>query len=198
MPVHASILAWRIPWTEAPGRLQSLGLQRTREDRATNTSLQPFLGCREAEICLSDPPLWKAVTKIPWLRMVEILKLRSAPWAWALCEPGNSPVRVGIPMWTWGPVSGWRSRACLGAFAPAGPSHLPNCIHAHSKLGGKFYQSTIFIPPIFTFISEQSWMRNKVKSSQAQGMNPLKGGRPVFLRDVVCGLSPYRLWALLS
>ena len=25
---HPSILAWRIPWTEEPGRLQSMGLQR--------------------------------------------------------------------------------------------------------------------------------------------------------------------------
>ena len=27
MATHASILAWRIPWTEEPGRLQSMGLQ---------------------------------------------------------------------------------------------------------------------------------------------------------------------------
>ena len=27
MATHSSILAWRIPWTEAPGRLQSLGSQ---------------------------------------------------------------------------------------------------------------------------------------------------------------------------
>ena len=27
---HSSILAWRIPWTEKPGRLQSMGLQRVR------------------------------------------------------------------------------------------------------------------------------------------------------------------------
>ena len=26
--IHSSILAWRIPWTEKPGRLQSMGLQR--------------------------------------------------------------------------------------------------------------------------------------------------------------------------
>ena len=25
---HSSILAWRIPWTEEPGRLESMGLQR--------------------------------------------------------------------------------------------------------------------------------------------------------------------------
>ena len=29
---HSSILAWRIPWTEEPGRLQSKGLQRVRHD----------------------------------------------------------------------------------------------------------------------------------------------------------------------
>ena len=28
MATHASILAWRIPWTEEPGRLQSMGSQR--------------------------------------------------------------------------------------------------------------------------------------------------------------------------
>ena len=28
MATHSNILAWRIPWTEEPGRLQSLGLQR--------------------------------------------------------------------------------------------------------------------------------------------------------------------------
>ena len=28
----ASILAWRIPWTEEPGGLQSMGLQRVRHD----------------------------------------------------------------------------------------------------------------------------------------------------------------------
>ena len=28
MATHSSILAWRIPWTEEPGRLQSLGSQR--------------------------------------------------------------------------------------------------------------------------------------------------------------------------
>ena len=30
MATHSSILAWRIPWTENPGGLQSMGLQRVR------------------------------------------------------------------------------------------------------------------------------------------------------------------------
>ena len=37
MAIHSSILAWRIPWTEKPGGLQSLGSQRIRHDYGTNT-----------------------------------------------------------------------------------------------------------------------------------------------------------------
>ena len=32
MATHSSILAWRIPWTEEPGELQSIGLQRVEHD----------------------------------------------------------------------------------------------------------------------------------------------------------------------
>ena len=32
MATHSSILAWKIPWTEKPGRLQSMGSQRVRRD----------------------------------------------------------------------------------------------------------------------------------------------------------------------
>ena len=32
MATHSNILAWRIPWTEEPGGLQSMGLQRVRHD----------------------------------------------------------------------------------------------------------------------------------------------------------------------
>ena len=35
MATHSSILAWRIPWTEEPSGLQSMGLQRVRHDWAT-------------------------------------------------------------------------------------------------------------------------------------------------------------------
>ena len=42
MATHSCILAWRIPWTEEPGRLQSMGSQRVRHDWATNTYLTPY------------------------------------------------------------------------------------------------------------------------------------------------------------
>ena len=32
MATHSSILAWKIPWTEEPGGLQSMGSQRVRHD----------------------------------------------------------------------------------------------------------------------------------------------------------------------
>ena len=32
MATHSSILAWRIPWTEEPGGLQTIGLQRVGRD----------------------------------------------------------------------------------------------------------------------------------------------------------------------
>ena len=37
MATHSSILAWRIPWTEEPGGLNSMGLQRVGHDWVTNT-----------------------------------------------------------------------------------------------------------------------------------------------------------------
>ena len=37
MATHSSILAWRIPWTEKPGELQSMALQRVRHNSETNT-----------------------------------------------------------------------------------------------------------------------------------------------------------------
>ena len=40
MATHSSILAWRIPWTEEPSGLQSMGLQRVGHDRAINTSYE--------------------------------------------------------------------------------------------------------------------------------------------------------------
>ena len=39
MVTHSSILAWRIPWTEKPGKLQSMGLQRVGHNWATSLSL---------------------------------------------------------------------------------------------------------------------------------------------------------------
>ena len=36
MTIHSSTLAWKIPWPEEPGELQSMGLQRVGHDRVTS------------------------------------------------------------------------------------------------------------------------------------------------------------------
>ena len=46
MAPHSSTLAWKIPWTEEPGRLQSMGLRRVGHDRATSLSLFTFIHWR--------------------------------------------------------------------------------------------------------------------------------------------------------
>ena len=44
MATHSSILAWRIPWTEEPGGLQSLEKQRVRHNSATEGVLKESKG----------------------------------------------------------------------------------------------------------------------------------------------------------
>ena len=39
MATHSSTLAWKIPWTKEPGRLQSMGLQRVGHDWVISFSL---------------------------------------------------------------------------------------------------------------------------------------------------------------
>ena len=46
MAPHSSTLAWKIPWPEEPGRLQSMGLLRVRDDGATSLSVFTFMRWR--------------------------------------------------------------------------------------------------------------------------------------------------------
>ena len=78
MATHSSILAWKIPWTEEPGGLQSIGSERVRNDSNDLACRHPFLGasqlasvvkksarqCRKHKRHRFDP--W--VRKIPWKR----------------------------------------------------------------------------------------------------------------------------------
>jgi len=65
MATHSSILAWRIPWTEEPGGLQSIGLQRVRHDWATNTNPYNLWVCslaakRGSADVIKDPEMGKS------------------------------------------------------------------------------------------------------------------------------------------
>ena len=57
MATHSRVLAWRISWTEEPGRLQSVGSQRVRHDRddlACKFLPQGLYTCQS--VCLESPP----------------------------------------------------------------------------------------------------------------------------------------------
>ena len=56
MATHSSILAWRIPWTEEPGGLQSMGLQRVRHHLVTKQRQQ--LNSEGCVACVSVSVCW--------------------------------------------------------------------------------------------------------------------------------------------
>ena len=60
MAIHFSTLAWKIPWTEEPGRLQSMGSQRVGQDWVTSLSLLSSLGLIHLLIWESLPGRHKA------------------------------------------------------------------------------------------------------------------------------------------
>ena len=72
MVTHSSILAWRIPWMEKPGRLQTMGSQRVGHDWATSLSLSftmnmgvhvSFWASLVAQLVKNPPAMWKT-----WVR----------------------------------------------------------------------------------------------------------------------------------
>ena len=58
MATHSSILAWKIPWTEAPGRLRSMGSQRVRHDWVTSLSLPSELQGSIPSKCIIRCPVY--------------------------------------------------------------------------------------------------------------------------------------------
>ena len=55
MATHSSIFAWEIPWTEEPGRPQSMGLQKSRtrlSDSTTERKKDPNILKQESMKCL--------------------------------------------------------------------------------------------------------------------------------------------------
>ena len=63
MAAHSSILAWRIPWAEEPGELQSMGSQTIRYNQATTHTHTKLMGTGQHTI-LSG--IWKKL--IPTLK----------------------------------------------------------------------------------------------------------------------------------
>ena len=65
MAIHSSAIAWRIPWREEPGRLQSIGSQRVGHDSVTKSPIYIYrlLWClKSVGICLQ----WGKPRSNPW------------------------------------------------------------------------------------------------------------------------------------
>ena len=78
MAIHSSILAWRIPWTEEPGGLWSIGFQRVEHDLSSSE-------VKASGRAGFDP--W--VGKIPWMKE---MATHSSTLAWKIPwteEPGG-------------------------------------------------------------------------------------------------------------
>ena len=83
---HSNILAWRISWTEGPGRLQSMGLQRVGHDWGTFIHYLIFF-------------FFKAVLmKFHWMYTLQFVHLFISWWV-PFC-PHLLVVLIGL-LWTW-------------------------------------------------------------------------------------------------
>ena len=125
MAIHSSILAWKILWTEKPGKLQSMGSQRVGHDWVTNTStlnLVPVYSLNKysCDFCCISPATAKSLQSCPILcdpidgsppgaPLPRILQARtlewvaiafSNAWKWKVKVKSLSRVRLLATLWT--------------------------------------------------------------------------------------------------
>ena len=91
MATHSSILAWRIPWTEEPGGLQSMGSQRVGYDWATDTlTFHKRINLEKWEL---GSRKWKEL-RFPALGLLPILDVT---WLQVLQSPGPPAGAAAYP-----------------------------------------------------------------------------------------------------
>ena len=76
MAPHSSTLAWKIPWTEEPGRLQSMGSQRVGHDWATSLHSLHTLSLEKEMATHSSILAWR----IPWTEEPALFLTRPRHW----------------------------------------------------------------------------------------------------------------------
>ena len=96
MAPHSSTLAWKTPWTEEPGRLQSMGSLKVRHDWTTSLSLS---GIGEGNgnpfqcSCLENPrdggAWWAAISGVAQSR-TRLKRLSSSSSSWEIVEDSRA------------------------------------------------------------------------------------------------------------
>ena len=107
MATQSSTLVWKIPWTEEPGRLQSMGSLRVRHDWATSLSLFTFMHWRRK--WQSTPVFlpgesqgrgawWAAVYGVAqsWTQLKRLSSSSRNPQWWALSSTMQIPLQWRI------------------------------------------------------------------------------------------------------
>ena len=91
MAIHSRILAWRTPWTEKPGRLQSMGSQRVGRDWS-NLACTHLGGCWSSLACI---PLPLPISCMEWMAPgVKIRDMESSPRKQDMGRGWTLPLRV--------------------------------------------------------------------------------------------------------
>ena len=125
MATHSSILAWRIPCTEDPGGLQSMGLQRVRHDWATNTHITnifflsvSIMDCHRLNVCV-----------LPKFFCWCLNPDSDSIWEVVGFEWGHAD---GTPLWDWSPGKGTKRPNFFFLCHVRKPTRglLPELVHA--------------------------------------------------------------------
>ena len=128
MAPHSSTLAWKIPWMEEPGRLQSMGLLRVRHDWATSFSLWTFMHWRRK---------WQPTP-------VFLPGESQGRWAWWAAVYGVTQSRTQLK---------WLSSSSMSHVRPQFPNQGSNLCPLHWESGVNHW-TTREVPDTATFLSE--------------------------------------------
>ena len=84
MATHSSVLAWRSPWTEEPGGLQSMELQRLRHDWVTKHSTSQWAHLFKTVECTKIHQEWtlRSALDFAWLWCISVVK--KVPFWWEM------------------------------------------------------------------------------------------------------------------
>ena len=123
MAIHSSILVWRIPWTEEPGGLWSVRLQKHRTRLSDEAATSPARGPGHRSDCWASP-LWEKLSPVSWAGGTE--GLRGA---------GQGPQF----MW----IRSFRKGSYLDTWAPSTAAHQASLSITNSRSLLKFIQSVM-------------------------------------------------------
>ena len=98
---HSSTLAWKIPWTEEPGGLPSMGLERVGHDWATSLILPGKSQGVGSSPLLRDPLFEKIlISSFVWLHWALVVAWRTPVAARKLLPSCGTPAQLPHSMWS--------------------------------------------------------------------------------------------------